>query len=69
MSQQPQSLESWVATRYLNDLSSSGYQPTCQNDDQPLEDALKIMASLNQATQHLKQALFQRKSNAAAHIE
>jgi len=60
--QKNQSLEDWVASRYLSDMTATGYQPTCQNDDQPLEDALKIMASLNQATQHLKQAFFQRKA-------
>lgn len=59
MSQPQQSLENWVANRYLTDLSNAGYQPSCENNDQPLEDALKIMAALNQASQHLKKTLFQ----------
>ena len=51
---QPNSLEQYVANRYITDLNNAGYQPSCQNSDDMLEDALKIMAALNRATQFIK---------------
>lgn len=50
-------LEQYVATRYLQDLTTTGYQPVCQEADEMLEDALKILAKLNQATQFVKSQL------------
>lgn len=55
------SLEHYVASRYLHDLNNNGYQATCQNADEMIEDALKIMASLNQATQFMKQSQHQNR--------
>ena len=60
--QQPSTLEQYVANRYLQDLHSSGFQPSCQQDDQPLEDALKIMAALNQAQQFIKSSIASRRA-------
>lgn len=54
------SLEQYVANRYMHDLNTSGYQPQCQNAEEMLEDALKIMASLNQASQFIKQTVMRK---------
>jgi hypothetical protein len=50
------SLEQVVASRYLDSLSEAGYQPLCCEADEMLEDALKLMASLNQAQLQIKHA-------------
>lgn len=56
-----QSLEQYVASRYVADLTQNGYQPQCQQADEMLEDALKIMAALNQASQFVKGAVASRR--------
>lgn len=48
------SLEQYVANRYMQDMSTAGYQPICQETDEMLEDALAVLAKLNQATQFVK---------------
>jgi hypothetical protein len=45
----------------MSDLSNAGYQPTCQNAEEMLEDALKIMAALNRATQFVKGSVSHRR--------
>lgn len=52
-----QTLEQYVSNRYVHELSNSGYQPQHVNAGEMLEDALKIMASLNQASQFLRKGL------------
>lgn len=59
--QQQQTLEQYVANRYMYDLSQAGYQPVCQNAEEMIEDALKIMASLNRATQFVKGSIVNRR--------
>ena len=56
------SLEQYVANRYMQDLSTTGYQPVCQDAEEMIEDALKIMAALNQATQFVKASVTQRRA-------
>ncbi len=63
MSQQ-HSLEHYVTQRYLRDLSESGYQATCQNNSDMLEDALSMMAALNQASQFIQQAVSNKRATA-----
>lgn len=58
------SLEQYVANRYMKDMQDAGYRATCEENDQPLEDALKIMAALNRASQLIKQAITPRRVNA-----
>lgn len=55
------SLEQYVANRYVHDLNNMGYQAICHNADEMLEDALRVMASLNQATQFIKSSIHQRR--------
>jgi hypothetical protein len=57
-------LEQYVASRYMHDLSQAGYQPVCQEANEMLEDALKIMAALNQATQFVKKSVVERRATA-----
>lgn len=54
-------LEAYVTSRYLQDCNNVGYQPMCQNTDEMLEDALKILDSLNRANQVIKSALQNRR--------
>lgn len=51
----PGQLEQYVAGRYAHELQQTGYQPVCQEADTMLQEALDVMAALNQATQFLKQ--------------
>lgn len=55
-------LEQYVAHRYMYDLNQTGYQPFCQEADEMLEDALKIMAALNQASHFVKKSITQRRA-------
>ena len=41
-----------------------GYQAPCQQADEMIEDALKIMAALNRATQFVKGSVRQRQAQA-----
>lgn len=56
-------LEQYVANRYMHDLHQIGYQPICQEMNEMLEDALKVMAALNQATQYVKKNVSQKRAS------
>ncbi len=57
-------LEQYVANRYLRDLNDAGYQPVCLNDDGMLQEAMDVLAALNQASQVIKRAVTQRRATA-----
>jgi hypothetical protein len=59
------SLEQYVASRYAQELTNAGYQPVCQDAEEMIEDALKIMAALNQASQFVKQNILNRRQATA----
>ncbi len=60
---QQNSLEQYVASRYCQDLSQSGYKPICQESADMVMGVLEGLAKAALATQHVKQALTNRRVN------
>lgn len=59
---QSNSLEQYVANRYLHEMTNAGYQPVCHEVDAMLDDALSAMAALNKASQFIRQNIANRQA-------
>jgi hypothetical protein len=57
------SLEQYVANRYIYELNTLGYKPTCLNEPELLQSTMDTLAQLNRATQRFKQQTIAHRSS------